>query len=232
MINDKRVLAIIPARGGSKGLPGKNIRSFCGKPLIAWPIGIAKQSKYVDKVLVSTDAEDIGAVAQEYEAEVSWRPDELASDTAIVADMLRYIINETRRNGENYDIIVLLEATSPMRTLEMVDECIEKLDSEKYDSVATFSESDPPPTRLWKIENGLASTFLPHANPWLPRQQQEVAYHLNGLVYGFKISKFLEENSTTLFVGKGAAVITDVQCVDIDTLDDFELAEMLLGKQK
>ena len=231
MIEGKRVLALTPARGGSKGLPGKNIRPLCGKPLVAWPIEIAKASKYVDQIIVSTDSDEIADVSRQYGAATSKRPDHLATDTAIVADLVRDLLLTLRESGEEFDYVVLLEATSPMRTTQMVDECIETMFKTGADSIATFSEADPPPTRLWKIEDGLASVFLENANPWLPRQQQQQAYHLNGLVYGFRVDTFLSTPGDTLFVGKGAAVVTDVLCVDIDTLEDFNLASYLIGEQ-
>lgn len=231
MIGDKRVLALVPARGGSKGLPGKNIRELCGKPLIAWPIALAAESEYIDKTIVSTDADDIAGVARAHGASVIPRPAELASDTAIVADVIRHVLSVLDGAGERYDYIILLEATSPMRTVGMIDECIRTLARPEIDSVATFQLADPPPSRLWKIDGDDVTPFMDGANPWLPRQQQIQAYRLNGMVYGFDVDAFRKSTTGTLFVGKVAAVVTDTVCVDIDTLDDFQLAEMLLRKR-
>jgi CMP-N,N'-diacetyllegionaminic acid synthase len=228
MIEDKKILALIPARGGSKGLPGKNIRKLCGKPLIAWPIDLAKASRYIDSTIVSTDAADIAEVARSHGADVIMRPAELASDTAIVADVIRHVLSVLDGSQERYDYIVLLEATSPMRTLAMIDECIEKLARAGTDSVATFQLADPPPSRLWKIEGDSVKPFMEGADPWLPRQQQVQAHRLNGMVYGFDVAAFRASKANTLFVGTVAAVVTDTVCVDIDTLEDFELADMLL----
>jgi len=112
MISGKSVLAITPARGGSKGLPGKNIKNFCGKPLLAYPIAIAQESKYIDRMLVSTDSDAIARVAEDYNAGVSIRPEHLATDTALVAEV---IFDLVKRLDESYDYMVLLEATSPDR---------------------------------------------------------------------------------------------------------------------
>lgn len=228
MIEGKKVLALTPARGGSKGLPGKNIRPFCGKPLLAHSIDIAKQSKYIDKIIVSTDCEQISQVATEYGAKSVMRPAHLSTDTALVANAIQDLID---RLEEKFDYMVLLEATSPLRTVQLVDQCIEQIVNQKVDSIATFSHAEPPPTRLWNIENDLASPFLENANPWLPRQQQQDAYYLNGLVYAFCIPTWLKSDSKSIFFGKSAAVVTEQLSVDIDTLDDFELAEYLMRKK-
>ena len=228
MIKDKTVLALIPARGGSKGLPGKNIKNFLGKPLICWPIQLALSSRYIDKVVVSTDSEEIAGVAVASGAEVSRRPEILAGDTAIVADVVRFTIKSLANERHNFDYIILLEATSPMRTLQLVDSCIEKIIEEDADSVATFNQAEPPPTRLWKISGNKVEPYITGADPWLPRQQQDNAYHLNGLLYLFKVKTFLEGNINTLFVGKGVPVITDIKCIDIDTQEDFDIAELIL----
>lgn len=228
MINNKKILAVTPARGGSKGLPGKNIKNICGKPLLCHSIDIAKASQYVDDILVSTDCSDIAEVARAAGAEVYLRPVELATDTALVADVLRHLIEN---RPVTHDYIVLLEATSPMRTVEVVDECIELLSSSGADSVATFSKAEPPPTRLWKIKDKKVDTYLEGANPWLPRQMQEDAYCLNGMVYMFHVDSFIEARSASVFWGERLAVVTENFTVDIDTLEDFELAEYLMEKR-
>jgi len=225
MISGKFILALTPARGGSKGLPGKNIKFFCGKPLLAYPIAIAQESKYIDRILVSTDSHEIAKVAEDFSASVSMRPDHLATDTALVADVIRDLI---ARLNEYFDYMVLLEATSPLRTVALVDHCIEQIVTKEADSIATFSRTDPPPARLWKIVNGMANTYLDDANPWLPRQQQDEAFHLNGLVYAFHIRSFLESGSNSIFFGERATVVTEEISVDIDTLEDFQLAEYLM----
>jgi CMP-N,N'-diacetyllegionaminic acid synthase len=225
MIAGKKILALTPARGGSKGLPKKNIRSLCGKPLIAHAIDIAKQSRYIDEAIISTDCEEIAQVASKYGTKVDARPPKFATDTALVADTIRDLID---RLDEQFDYMVLLEATSPLRTVELVDNCIEKIVSQKADSLATFSHAEPPPTRLWTIENNLASPFLKDADPWQPRQQQQDAYFLNGLVYVFHIPTWMKSNSKSIYFGKSTAVVTNQLSVDIDTLDDFELAEYLM----
>ena len=129
MINIKpeKIIAIIPARGGSKGLPRKNILPLAGKPLIAWTIEQAKQSRYIDKVVVSTDDNEIAEISKKYGAEVVERPKELAMDESPTIDALLYTINWFENNNEYFDMIVLLESTSPLRDVEDIDECFEIL---------------------------------------------------------------------------------------------------------
>lgn len=225
MINEKRVLAITPARGGSKGLPGKNIKSFCGKPLLYYPIQTALKSQYIDEIIVSTDCSDIARTAEECGAKVHHRSAKLATDEALVADTIRDLIGGL---DEEYDYVVLLEATSPLRTTDLVDQCIETILENDADSVATFSLADPPPTRLWRLENGRAHTYIDNADPARPRQQQDEAYFLNGLAYVFKVKSFLQSNTNIIFFGNKLAVVTDLISVDIDTEEDFKLAEYLM----
>ena len=126
------ILGITPARGGSKGIPGKNIKAIAGKPLIAWTIESAKESKMLDKYVVSTEAEEIARVVREYRADVIKRPMELATDEASTLCVLQHLV-------ENIpcDIIVLLQATSPLRRPGLIDECVKEFIDNDYDSLAT-----------------------------------------------------------------------------------------------
>ena len=228
MILEKKILALTPARSGSKGLPGKNIRPFCGKPLLSHSIEVAKKSKYIDDIIISTDSEDIAQIAQKYGAKSDLRPPQLATDTAIVGDVIRDLID---RLDEKFEYMVLLEATSPLRTVQLVDTCLERIISQKFDSIATFSLAEPPPTRLWNIKDNLASPYLKDADPWLPRQQQQDAFYLNGLVYAFHIPSWVKSNSKSIYFGKSSAVVTNQNSIDIDTLEDFELAEYIMKEK-
>jgi CMP-N-acetylneuraminic acid synthetase len=225
MIHKKKILAFVPARMGSKGLPGKNIRSFCGKPLVAYPIEIAKRSQYIDEIIISTNCVEISNVAQKYGANVVVRPEHLATDTALVADAIRDVISKL---VQKYDIMVLLEATSPLRTVELVDRCIEQIVEHGVDSIATFSKAETPPTRLWSITGANANPYLGDAIPWKPRQEHQAYYRLNALVYAFDIKQFLDTGSKSIFFGKAEALITEGPAIDIDTLEDFMIAEYIM----
>ncbi|KCY89397.1 cytidylyltransferase family protein [Acinetobacter baumannii 25691_8] len=121
MIDNKRVIAVIPARAGSKSIKDKNIKLLGGKPLIAWPIDTAKKSKYIDRILVSTDGQKIKEIAESYDAEVYLRPESLAQDNSLLIDTLRYMIKELKREGESAKYLIVLEPTCPLRSVEDVD---------------------------------------------------------------------------------------------------------------
>ena len=232
MINNKRVIAVIPARAGSKSIPDKNIIPIAGKPLIAWPIESGLNCTYIDRVIVSTDGDKITNVASEFGAEVYLRPNFLAQDNSLVIDCLRELIARLRLEGETAEYLVLLEATSPLRSVDDICNCIELIESECYDSVATFSNEELNPHRTWKITDGQAVPFIEGAVPWLPRQELPEALQLNGAVYVFKID-VLPANEPAIFFGnKGAVIIPAERAVDIDDPIHFSLAETLLKERK
>ncbi len=126
-------LAVIPARGGSKGLPGKNIKSICGKPLIAWSIEAALDAKEIDRVVVSTDSEEIADVARNFGADVLMRPEELATDEATTIAVLENIAGEV----QDADTFIVLQPTSPLRNEGLIDSCIKKFKQGEYSNLAT-----------------------------------------------------------------------------------------------
>lgn len=126
------ILGIIPARGGSKGIPRKNIKEICGKPLIAWTIEAAKKSKLLDRFVVSTEDEEIANVARKYRAEVVPRPPELARDESLIWPVLQHVLQQI-----NADVVVLLNPTSPVRDDDLIDRCIKRFLETKADSLAT-----------------------------------------------------------------------------------------------
>ncbi|MCX6112252.1 MAG: acylneuraminate cytidylyltransferase family protein, partial [Proteobacteria bacterium] len=143
MYNDKKILAVIPARGGSKGLPDKNIKKLYNKPLIVWSIEQAKESKYIDRVIVSTDSNEIAKIAVDHGAEVPFiRPSELAKDNTPTIDVLVHLINHLENNGSKYDILLLLEPTSPLRKRGDIDNAMKAfIDNYKNaDSVISLGE--------------------------------------------------------------------------------------------
>ncbi|MFH1894579.1 MAG: acylneuraminate cytidylyltransferase family protein [Patescibacteria group bacterium] len=133
MINNKKVIAIIPARGGSKGIPRKNIKVLLGKPLLFWSIKAAKESKYVDRIIVSTEDSEIAEVSRCFGAEVLSRPKNLAADTATTISVLKHVIEKI----PEADIVVLLQPTSPVRTGGLIDKAIEKFIKSRADTLAT-----------------------------------------------------------------------------------------------
>lgn len=233
MNNGNKILAIIPARGGSKGLPGKNIKKLLGKPLIAYAIESIRSSKYSIDIIISTDSEEISNVGREYNAQTVYRPKNLATDTSLVKDAILYTINYLENIGNVYDTMILIEPTSPLRTAKDIDDSLDLFFKEKdADCLATYSMLEHPITRLWKIENNVPSIYLKEANPFKRRQDQEYVYYINGLVYVLKVDTLKSNNSDSLFMGKQLALITDKKVVDIDDEFDFYFAEQILKYQK
>ena len=157
MYQNKTFLAIIPARGGSKRLPRKNVEDLCGKPLIAWSIEAGLKSKYIDKVVVSSDDEEILNTASKLRIDTIKRPDILASDTATSFDVIKHVLSISK----NYDYVVLLQPTSPLRNNTHIDKAIKLLDQKNADAIISVCEMDHSP--LWSNtlqEDGALDTFL------------------------------------------------------------------------
>jgi CMP-N,N'-diacetyllegionaminic acid synthase len=230
MLSGKRVIAVVPARGGSKSVPGKNIRALAGKPLLAWSVEVARQVSEIDRIIVSTDDAEIASVGRAYGAEVYARPPHLATDESLVIDALKDLLQTLRAEGETPEWVVLLEATCPLRTPDDVRDCLRLIAQGTYDSVATFKDAELNPHRAWRINDGVPEVFIAGAVPWLPRQKLPKAYQLNGAVYVFR-ANLLAEEAKSLLVGKlGAVLMPRDRSQDIDDSVDFTIVEALLKK--
>lgn len=233
MYKDKRILAIIPARGGSKGIPRKNIRMLAGKPLIAYSILSGLQSNYIDRLIVSTDDAEISEVARSLGAEAPFtRPAELASDTAKSLPVMQHAIRFCEeQEGKNYDFIVLLEPTGPMRIIQDIEGAIEKAIDTNADSVVGLMElEDANPIRVKKIVNDHIECFCMPEPEGLRRQDQEKAYLRNGSIYVFKRDNLIHNNSLW---GKESRpyVMPRERSVNIDEESDFLVAEFYIKKR-
>lgn len=220
--------AIIPARGGSKRLPGKNIKLFCGKPLICYSIIAAAKAIGINNVFVTTDDEKIAVVAKEYGATVIMRPAELASDIATTTSALQHVLSRLQAN-EYPDAVITLQPTNPLRKADLVKDVIKIFEQQKesVDSVITVSENK---CKLGKIENGL---FQPVSYS-LEQRSQDLSklYFENGLLY-ITHSEVIQKKES-VFGEKIYPFITEDLFgeVDIDTQLDFELGEMIFDKYK
>jgi CMP-N-acetylneuraminic acid synthetase len=224
-----KILAIIPARGGSKGLPGKNIKLLLGKPLIAYAIEAVKESKYSIDIVISTDSNEIAEVGNQFGVTSVMRPTELATDTSLVIDAVKYTINYLKQTGQIYDILLLIEPTSPLRNGDDIDNVLDLfLHTRSFDAIATFSKLEHPITRLWLIDNDIPKPLLSDADPFKRRQDQKCGYYINGLVYAFKILNLEKNNYQSFYSDKFGAMITDKKVIDIDNEYDFFIAEQLL----
>ena len=225
MYTNKTFLAIIPARGGSKRLPRKNVLDLCGKPLIAYTIEAALKSKYINKVIVSSDDEEILNISSNFGADILKRPYELANDTATTFDAIKHTID----NFENYDYIVLLQPTSPLRNENQIDEAIELLEEKQADAIVSVCEMDHSP--LWSNtlpKNGNMNNFLRDEVLNKRSQDLEKYYRLNGAIYICKTENLLENKSFFLKDNIFAYIMDRKSSIDIDEELDFLFAERVI----
>jgi N-acylneuraminate cytidylyltransferase len=223
-IMTSEIVAIIPARGGSKGLTRKNIIDFCGKPLVAWSIEDAKKSKYINKVYISTDDDKITKIAFNFGAEVINRPAEISGDTATSESALMHVIKSQKLTECEY--IVFLQATSPLRETTGINQAIELIKSENADSL--FSSCYVGEMNLWREKNGTFASINYDYKNRLRRQDAEKVYgkqyHENGRFYIFKPKGFIENNNR-LFGKIITYVQEDWKWPQIDSMNDFFVCE-------
>ena len=196
MYKGKKILGIIPARGGSKGLPGKNIKTIYGKPLIEWTIDAANKSELLDYFFVSTDDKDIKNVVLECGAKIIDRPKELAEDDTSTFDVIKHCIDTNDFN--DYDVVLLLEPTSPLRKIDDIDNSIKKLidNYEKVDSLVSVGEihmENPYITKV--IKDDMVTDFIESDTKITQRQQLDKVYFPYGVVYLSKIDSYLEHKA-------------------------------------
>lgn len=188
-----KIISIIPARGGSKGLPKKNILELAGKPLIAWTIESSLKSKYISKTIVSSDCDEILNISSKYGSEILKRPDELARDTTPTEPVVEHILQNIKDLG-NYSYLVLLQPTSPLRDEKDIDEAISKLIQEK-DATALISvkEIDNKILKAFKINNnGYLEGISNNKYPFMRRQDLPKVFMPNGAIYIISINEFLK----------------------------------------
>ena len=233
MLYEKRILVIVPARGGSKGVKLKNIRPLNGIPLVALVGRIVKQLDYIDRAVVSTDHPDIARVARESGLDVPFmRPESISGDMVSDWDVLYHALVATEEDdGETYDIIIMLQPTSPFREPEHVTATVKKLIEGNFDSVWTISETDSKshPSKQLILNGEIVEYYDPENGPKIvARQQLSPVYHVNGLVYAFNRECLV--NQRTKKGKKTSAVVINKSIVNIDTELDFKLAEILMEK--
>ncbi len=226
------MIAIIPARAGSKGLPGKNVRPLHGKPLIAYTIEAAKGAQSIDRVILSTESREIADIGVQYGAEVPFlRPIELAQDHSAAIDTYIHVIdrlNDGQPHDRKIDELTVLQPTSPLRTSQDIDEAVKIFQQKQADSILACAPA-PHPIQWFKYidEKGVLRGFFPESLK--NRQDHQVCYLPNGAIYVFKyfLLKELRNYSTDKTF---PYVMPARRSIDIDTLEDFELAEFFLSK--
>ncbi len=236
MYKGNKILAVITARGGSKGLPGKNIKLLLGKPLIVWTIEKALESTFLDRIIVSTDSDEIAAVAKEHGAEVPFkRPKRLSGDRVGSYDVVAHAIGYLSRRGDVFDYVALLEPTSPLRKKGDIDRAIAKLidNEKKADSLVSFGQVTlEHPAVIKKVSSkGYMVPYVKNPEKATGRQGYSPAYFPYGVIYLTRISalykhqSFYQPRTIPYFVERW-------QCYEVDDIYDFMAIEAILKNKK
>lgn len=233
MIGNRRVLAVVPARGGSKGIPHKNLRPVLGVPMVARVGTVVRSLSIVDRVVVSTDHEEIARVAESAGIAAPFRrPPELSGDRIGDFDVLVHALNETEHlDGVTYDIVVMLQPTSPLRRSEHVQATIEMLVAGDWDAVWTLSETDSKehPLKQLTVTVGELDYYDPAGKTIVARQQLLPVYHRNGIAYAITRDCLL--NQRTIKGRRTGGLILDGHFVSIDTEWDIDLVEFIMRRE-
>lgn len=227
MIDGHRVLGVIAARGGSKGLPRKNVLALAGRPLIAWTIEAARESRYLDRVIASTDDDEIARIAKQYGCETPFRrPARLARDETPGVEPVLHAVREL----PGFDYVVLLQPTSPLRTAADIDAALEKCLAANADACVSVTPADTPPEWMYTLDG--ADRLAPLvAGEAMPSRRQDAArvYELNGAVYAVRVSALLEQGRLVTSDAVGYVMPPD-RSADIDTELDLRWCELLMGR--
>jgi CMP-N,N'-diacetyllegionaminic acid synthase len=231
VINGKTVIAIIPARAGSKGLPGKNLRDLCGKPLIAWSIAAGLNSKYIDEVVLSTDSYEIAKVGENFGANTPFiRPNELATDGTPTIEVVMHALDFYKAKfGRSFDYTVLLEPTSPIREETDIDHMLEKIETlaGEFDAIISLGEVKEHPSIMKKLSAQRIIAFSEELPIMTRRQDNEIAYFPYGVAYISKTNTLIKE--MTFYPERTTfQIIQPHQCFEIDDIYDFVSVEAIL----
>ena len=224
----KRILSIIPARGGSKGLPRKNIIDLAGKPLIAWTIDASLNSKYITKTVVSSEDKEILDISTEDGAEIIRRPDNLANDVATSESVVRHAIDYLESVGEQFDIVILLQPTSPLRDSKDIDSAFEIMFDNNSTAIISVFETDNKILKSFKYGvNGYIEGISNNKYPFMRRQDLPKTYMPNGAIYivnidAFRISRGFMTDRTSCYV------MPITRSLDIDTELDLRSIERII----
>ncbi|SDZ46761.1 CMP-N,N'-diacetyllegionaminic acid synthase [Evansella caseinilytica] len=227
MYKGKRFLALIPARGGSKGIPGKNLVEVQGKSLIQYSIEAAKKSNYIDQVVVSTDSEEIQSVAMQLGAKVPFlRPPSLATDTSKTIDAVVYTVDKLKEVDEYFDYVALLQPTQPLRQPFHIDEAIEALVGKSLEAIVSVSPVQEHPLLMRTMnEDGSLQPFMKTPST-VRRQDFTKVYRVNGAIYIAKIDESLRDRSLNDI--ENSYVMSEEYDADIDVPFDLEVFKLKL----
>ena len=225
----KKIVVLIPARGGSKGIKSKNLYLFGTKPLVAWSIETAKNEKIVDRVFVSTDDKNISFYSRHFGAEVHAREKKYSGDQSLVSDTIKSFLRYLKLKFRYIpDILVLLEPTSPFREKKLITKCITKMLKTNSDSIATFKPAKTHPDRCWQIDKSGRPVSHSKKKAWKPRQKLKLAYELDGSLYAFKINQKINLRKGLLFGKSTSFIYSGENKVEIDDAKDIQYANYIV----
>ncbi len=220
-------IAIIPARGGSKRIPGKNIKKFCGRPMIAWPISVARESRLFERIIVSTDSQDIADIAKEWGAQVPFlRPEKLSDDFTPTAPVLLHALEVLAQDGIKPEHICCIYATAPFLTTEYLRQGLDEIRAHNAPGALGVTTFDFPVLRAFRqCENGSVAFYWPEYE--LTRSQDlPEFFHDAGQFYWLNVSCFLEQKRT-IMPGSLPIFLPRERTLDIDTPEDWGMAELM-----
>ena len=232
MISNRKLLAIIPARGGSKRLPNKNILDLAGKPLIVWTIDAAKKSKYIDRIVVSTDSSRIAEIALKAGAEVPFmRPEHLAQDDTSTYDVVDHTLTQLRNYGNQYECLLLLQPTSPLRKSEHIDGAADLFTAKNADAVISVTGVDHLNEWSGNIPKSLCMEKYFQGKTEKQSQELSIKYKINGAIYLVDVSKLSKYK--TFFIPNNifAYQMEKEVSIDVDIQFDFDISEYLIKQR-
>lgn len=226
----KNILAIIPARSGSKGLKNKNIKLLNGKPLMAYTIEAAKESNIFDDIVVSTDSEEYAEIAKYYGANIPFlRPDFLSEDSTSTEDVIMHLLNYYISNGKKFEYFMILQPTSPLRSSEDIKTSLNMLKERNANAIVSVCECEHSPVITTKLDNDMRLDGFLKEITGVRRQDFDNYYRINGAIYLCKVDYYLQYKN---FYDKDcyAYVMDRKKSIDIDDIYDFKFAEIMLTK--
>ena len=227
-----KVLAIIPARSGSKGLKNKNIKDLCGHPLMYYTIKAAKESECFERIMVSTDSEYYAEIARKCGAEVPFlRSEEMSRDNAGSWDAAREVLSRYKELGDEFDYVALLQPTSPLRMAKDIKGCIELIENDEVNAAVTVTEVDHPVQWCFTMpENHSMQELAYSPYNYMRRQELKVHYRENGAIFLVNAKKIMDLDYNFYADGCFAYIMPQDRSVDIDTEIDFRIAEVLMSE--
>ena len=230
-MREKKILALIPARGRSKGLKGKNVANLAKKPLIVWSIEAALGSRFISKTLVSSDDEEILSIAQKHAVQTLKRPNELALDDTPSEAVILHTLRTLEKENECYDYLILLQPTSPLRKSEDIDAAFTQLfESDANGVISVYKEEKKILKAFMKNEEGYIQGVSNNKFPFMPRQKLPDVYMSNGAIYIIKVAEFLQ-NEKLLTQKTIVYEMSKESSLDIDTQADLDKAEVIFTRR-